>query len=111
MDIPAAQATTASFLKRFPAIGQFQRFCIRSCRENGFLRTLTQRRRAYPDISSSNFAARSHAERSATNFVIQGSAADICKIALLECSRRLASKPHLRAKLILQIHDELILGK
>lgn len=106
----AAQSMNSSFMKRFPAIGQFQRRCIRTCREKGFLRTLTDRRRSYPDISSPNFAARAHAERSATNFVIQGTAADICKMALLECCSRLVAQPQLRARLILQVHDELIWG-
>ena len=76
-------------------------------RENGYVTTLYGRRRMLPELSSSNFNVRSLGERMAMNTPIQGTAADIIKLAMVHVARRLAAEG-LRARLILQVHDELI---
>ena len=76
-------------------------------RENGYLTTYFKRRRYLPDINSSNFNVRTYAERAAMNLPLQGTSADIIKIAMINVDKRL-KKEGLKSKLILQIHDELI---
>ena len=76
-------------------------------KETGYVETLFGRRRYLPELSSSNFNLRSFGERVAMNMPIQGTAADIIKIAMIRVVHRL-EKEGLRARLILQVHDELI---
>ena len=76
-------------------------------RENGYVTTLYGRRRTLPELASSNFNVRSLGERMAMNTPIQGTAADIIKLAMVRVYRRLKAEG-LRARLILQVHDELI---
>ena len=76
-------------------------------RENGYVTTLYGRRRMLPELASSNFNMRSLGERMAMNTPIQGTAADIIKLAMVRVYRRLKAEG-LRARLILQVHDELI---
>ena len=80
---------------------------VREAKEKGYVTTLLHRRRYLPDITSRNFNLRSFAERTAMNTPIQGSAADIIKLAMINMSERL-EKEKLQAKLLLQVHDELI---
>ena len=77
-------------------------------REQGYVTTLFKRRRYLPDLKSRHFARRSFAERTAMNTPIQGTAADIIKLAMVEASRRLREEG-LQARLLLQVHDELVL--
>ncbi len=77
------------------------------CRSNGFVKTLLGRRRLVPDIKSSNFNARGQAERIAVNTPIQGSSADMIKVAMIHIARRLKEEGF-ESKMILQVHDELI---
>ena len=77
-------------------------------KENGYVTTLMGRRRELPEINSSNFNTRSFGERVAMNMPIQGSAADIIKLAMVRVHKALGDAS-LKAKLILQIHDELII--
>ncbi len=129
-----AKAFMASFLRRYPGVEMFQRATVAQCRKYGYVTTIMKRRRAYPDIKAKDMRVKSHAERSAINFAIQGSAADICKAAMVRAMGTLAEErfvlcfcvgsvvhgkvhiPHcpreskgLRASLVLQIHDELVL--
>ena len=78
-----------------------------TAREQGYVTTLFGRRRALPDINSKNFNVRSAAERIAMNTPIQGTAADIIKIAMIRVDERLR-RENLRSRLILQVHDELL---
>lgn len=103
-----ARAFMTSFLRKYKAAEAFQQSVLAQCRADGYVRTIMNRRRAYPEIRSKDFAARGHAERSAVNFAIQGSAADICKAAMVKAMHALAEQPALRATLVLQIHDELV---
>ena len=80
---------------------------VREARERGYAVTLMGRRRYLPELASSNFNVRSFGERCAMNSPIQGTAADIIKLAMVNVDKRLKEEK-LRAKLLLQVHDELI---
>lgn len=102
-----AAAYISEYFRRYPGVEVFIRETIAKAREEGFVRTLLKRRRFLPDLLSSNRNLRSFGERTAVNTPIQGSAADIIKLAMLRISRAL-EKQGLRARMILQVHDELI---
>ncbi|XP_071947423.1 DNA polymerase nu-like [Antedon mediterranea] len=104
-----AKELRSSFLAKFCLVKQFTSDCIERCRKQGFVETIFHRRRLLPNIKSSNFQERSFAERQAVNFVIQGSAADLCKSAMIQVVNKLNSRADLDAHLLLQIHDELLL--
>ena len=80
---------------------------IQEARQKGYIITLLQRRRYIPEITSRNFNIRSFAERTAMNTPIQGSAADIIKLAMINMSDRL-KREGLKTRMLLQVHDELI---
>ena len=79
---------------------------IEKAREKGYIETILNRRRYLPDINSSNSVVRGYAERNAINAPIQGSAADIIKIAMVRIYKRFKEE-NMRSKMILQVHDEL----
>ena len=81
---------------------------MKDAREKGYVTTLFGRRRPVPELSSSNFMQRSFGERVAMNSPIQGTAADVIKIAMIKVHQRL-KKEKLASKLILQVHDELLI--
>ena len=91
----------------FPAIRSFIDDTIASARENGYVETLFGRRRYLPDISSRNATVRALAERTAVNAPIQGTAADIIKMAMINVDRKM-SEAGLKSRMVLQIHDELL---
>lgn len=95
------------YLASFPGVKEYMSDIVREAKEKGYVTTLLHRRRYLPDITSRNFNLRSFAERTAMNTPIQGSAADIIKLAMINMSERL-KKEKLQAKLLLQVHDELI---
>ena len=95
------------YLASFPGVKEYMANIIRDAKEKGYVTTLLQRRRYLPEITSRNFNLRSFAERTAMNTPIQGSAADIIKLAMINMSERL-KKEQLQTKLLLQVHDELI---
>ena len=76
-------------------------------RENGYVETITGRRRYLKDIESRNAVVRGHSERNAVNATIQGSAADIIKLAMIEIDRAMRAEG-LKSKMLLQVHDELV---
>jgi len=90
----------------YPKVREFMDASIRMARENGFVETMFGRRRLLPDILSRNSVVRGNAERNAINSPIQGSAADIIKIAMIRIQEAF-EKEQLRSALILQVHDEL----
>ncbi|XP_052771079.1 uncharacterized protein LOC128210768 [Mya arenaria] len=104
-----AKAIMASFLVKFPAVGQFTKSCLEFCRKNGYTCSIFRRHRLFPNISHSNHGLRAQAERQCVNFCVQGSAADVCKAAMLKVEGALAENPNLDARLLVQIHDELLL--
>ncbi|XP_064603346.1 DNA polymerase nu-like isoform X2 [Liolophura sinensis] len=93
---------------KFPAVNFFTKKCTDFCRSNGYTCTVFKRRRLIPNITSKSPKLKAQAERQAVNFCVQGSAADICKAAMLQVERALLFRPHLKARLLLQIHDELL---
>ncbi len=92
---------------RFPCIHDFLQSCIEQAKERGYVETILHRRRSIPDIDSRNHAARQQAERLALNSVVQGSAADLIKLAMINIARRIKSENR-PSKMLLQIHDELV---
>ena len=97
-----------SYLEKFPRVKEYMGIIVEFARQKGYVTTLYGRRRYLSDINSRNFALRSFSERTALNTPIQGTAADIIKIAMIAVRDEL-KKRNMRSKLILQIHDELII--
>ena len=103
-----AAAFIQSYLDTYPGVHNYMESIKQSARESGYVETLFGRRRALPELNSKNFNLRSFGERAAMNTPIQGTAADIIKIAMLRVRDRLKAEGF-EARLILQVHDELIL--
>ena len=97
-----------SYLNRYSGVKKYMDEIVKKAKKDGFVTTILNRRRYIPEIKSSNFNVRSFGERLAMNTPIQGSAADIIKIAMVRVYKAL-KKRKLKSKLILQVHDELIL--
>ena len=95
------------YFEEFPDVKNYMDLSIQKARENEFVETLYGRRRYLKDINSRNAVMRASAERNAINAPIQGTAADIIKIAMIEISKKI-SEEKLKSKMLLQIHDELI---
>ncbi len=102
----AAQFIDAYFIN-YPGVQKFMVDIVHQAQEQGFVTTLLNRRRYIPEIHSDNRRIRDFAERTAINTPIQGSAADMIKVAMINIQRRLDEK-HLVSKMILQVHDELV---
>ena len=102
-----AKKIIEDYFANFPAISSFIEDTLTSARETGYVETIFGRRRYLPDINSKNGTVRSLAERTAVNAPIQGTSADIIKLAMINVSRRL-EKEGLQSRMILQIHDELV---
>ena len=96
-----------SYFASFPGILDWQQATLSKTREKGFGETLFGRRRYLPAIHSSNFQVRGAAEREAINMPIQGTAADIIKVAMIRIDAEMRERD-LKSRMILQVHDELI---
>jgi DNA polymerase I len=107
IDRGEAHAITAAYFARFPGVRGYIDRCLEEGRERGYVQTLLGRRRYMPDLAAKNYALRAAAEREATNAPLQGSAADLMKLAMVRIDRRLASYGN-DVTMVLQIHDELI---
>lgn len=107
LSIPPKEAgeLIAQFKKTFEGIDEYQNRCIEFAREHGYVSTILNRRRYLKDINSSNRVMHSFSERAAVNTTIQGSAADLIKVAMIRCEEVLKNY---KTKIILQIHDELL---
>ena len=103
-----AQEYIENYFKTFPGIKKFLDTTVADAKKNGYVTTLYGRRRPMPELKSSNFMQRSFGERVAMNAPIQGTAADIIKIAMNRVAGAL-EKENLKSKLILQVHDELLI--
>ena len=97
----------ARYLERFPAVRAFREEVVERAQDEGYVRTLMGRRRPIPELRSSNPNTRRLGERLAVNTVIQGTAADIIKVAMVRCQRALRERGG-KTRLVLQIHDELL---
>lgn len=96
-----------TYFKEYPGVKKYVDDSVETAREKGYVETIAHRRRYLPDIHASNFSVRSFAERTAMNTPIQGSAADIIKIAMINMQNEL-EKRQLKTRMLLQVHDELI---
>ena len=97
-----------NYFKTYPGIKTFLDTAVAHAKENGYVVTLFGRRRPVPELSSSNFMQRAFGERVAMNSPIQGTAADIMKIAMIGVNRRL-KEAKMKSRLVLQVHDELLI--
>ncbi len=95
-----------NYFLTYPAVREYMDKSVEAAREKGYIETLFGRRRYLPDITSRNAVVRGYAERNAINAPIQGTAADIIKIAMVRVARRFKEEG-IRSKMILQVHDEL----
>lgn len=103
-----AQAYIDSYFQRYPSVKGYLNSSVEAGRRQGYVTTLLKRRRYLPGLKSRNFAVRSFAARTAMNSPIQGSAADVIKLAMIDVERALQDGRH-EAELLLQVHDELVL--
>ena len=110
VDIPVdeAKAFIEAYFAKYPRVQAFRERVIAQAVQEGYVTTMFGRRRAVPELRSSNYRIRSLGERLAVNTVLQGTAADIIKVAMVTISRELERRG-LRSRLVLQVHDELIL--
>lgn len=97
----------AKYFDAYPHVKEYMNSNVEFARKNGYVSTLLGRKRYIPEINSSNFNLRSFGERAAMNMPLQGTAADVIKIAMIKVANR-TKKEGLRSRLILQVHDELI---
>jgi DNA polymerase-1 len=107
LSVKNAQEYISLYFERFPAIKQYLDSCVQTAKSNGYVSTVTGRRRYIPEISATNFNLRSFGERAAMNMPLQGSAADVMKIAMLKVDQEIA-RLALKSKIVMQIHDEII---
>ena len=103
----AAKKFIETYFESFPGVHKYMTGIVELAKKQGYVETLFHRRRYLPEINSKNYNLRSFAERTAMNSPIQGSAADIIKIAMIRMQKMLREKG-LKAKMLLQVHDELI---
>jgi DNA polymerase-1 len=103
-----AKEQMAAYFERFGGVRDYLRDVVAQARKDGYTSTILDRRRYLPDLTSDNGQRRQMAERMALNAPIQGSAADIIKLAMLNVHRRLREEG-MRSRLLLQVHDELVL--
>ena len=109
LNIPRKQAKEFidRYLEEFKGVKEYMENIVAEARQKDYVETLFYRRRYLPEIHASNFNIRSFAERTAMNSPIQGTAADILKVAMIELDREMQER-NFQAKLLLQVHDELI---
>ncbi len=107
IDVDKAKNFIDAYFERYPDVRQYLEGLVAEARENGFVTTLLGRRRYIPEINSSDMRMRQFAERTAINTPIQGSAADIIKVAMIAISDRLVKEKR-SAMMTLQVHDELV---
>ncbi|WP_418572810.1 DNA polymerase I [Intestinibacter bartlettii] len=105
--VTTAKAYIDSYFNKYPKIKEFMDEAVESATETGYATTILNRRRYIPEIKASNFIVRNQGKRFAMNAPIQGSAADIIKVAMVNVYNKLKEN-NMKSKLILQVHDELI---
>jgi len=103
-----AQDFINEYFKRFPEIKEYMNSTIKFCRKNGYVNNIFGRRIHLRNINDKNFSVRSFQERAAINAPIQGSAADIIRLAMIEIDKMIDKEKKISAKMLLQIHDELV---
>jgi DNA polymerase-1 len=109
LGIPRREAADiiAQYFERFPGVKKYMEETIVFAKEHGYVETIMKRRRYLRDINSGNAIVRGFAERNAINAPIQGSSADMIKIAMINIQREFENRK-LRSRMIMQVHDELV---
>lgn len=107
ISLKEAKAYIDDYLGSYPNVKKYMKDTVDFAKEHGYVKTMFGRRRDIPELKSSNYQTRSFGERAAMNTPVQGTAADIIKLAMINVSRRLKQE-NLKSRLILQVHDELI---
>ena len=107
VSVKEAKEYINGYLRHFSGVADYMEKMISLAKDRGYSETLFHRKRYLPELASSNHMQRAFGERVARNMPIQGTAADIIKIAMIRVDRRL-EREHMKARLILQVHDELI---
>ena len=102
-----AKAYMDAYLEKYHGVRQYMHDIVEQAKTQGYVETLWHRRRALPELKAGNYSVRSFGERVALNMPIQGTAADIIKLAMVRVHRRLREEG-LQSRLLLQVHDELI---
>ncbi|KAJ8008471.1 hypothetical protein DPEC_G00105160 [Dallia pectoralis] len=97
-----------SFLHSFREVQNFIHTTIQQCHKQGYVLSIMGRRRSFPHVNSVDWGVRMQAERQAVNFVVQASAADLCKMAMIQIFSKVSSSSSLSARLVAQLHDELL---
>ena len=105
IDVKKAKSFIEDYFERYPNVQKYLEYCIQSAKKSGKTVTMTGRERLIPDIHSSNAIVRTAAQRLAVNTPLQGSSADLIKLAMLEIDKELST---MESFLVLQVHDELI---
>jgi DNA polymerase-1 len=103
-----AEELMTTYLARFPGVKTYMDDVVACAKHDGYVTTLLNRRRPIPDLNASNYSVRQAAERVAINTPIQGSAADIMKLAMLHVAAACDAHPDLHGRLLLQVHDEVV---
>ena len=106
--VKEAKSFIARYFETYPKVKEFVDSLVKGAKKDGYVTTMFGRRRPVPELSSGNFMQRSFGERVAMNAPIQGTAADIMKIAMINVLRRLKAEG-LKSRMILQVHDELLI--
>ncbi|HIZ04680.1 MAG TPA: DNA polymerase I, partial [Candidatus Phocaeicola gallistercoris] len=106
VDRKEAKALIDGYFSNYPNVKMYMETSIQAAKEKGYIETIFKRKRFLPDINSHNAVVRGYAERNAINAPIQGSAADIIKVAMIKIYQRFQEE-NIRSKMILQVHDEL----
>ena len=106
VSVAEAKEYMDNYFATYQGVRQYMTDVVEKAKQDGYVETLLHRRRDLPEIRNSNFNLRAFGERVALNMPIQGTAADIIKIAMVNIARRLKSE-HLHAQMIMQVHDEL----
>lgn len=102
-----AKQMIEAYYETYPQLKKFMADQVKKAQELGYVETILHRKRHLKDINSANFVVRAHAERNAVNAPIQGSAADVIKLAMIKIDEKLTEQ-HLKTKMLLQVHDELL---
>jgi DNA polymerase-1 len=107
IEVDKAKEFIDAYFERYPDVRQFMEGLLEEAREKGYVTTILGRRRYVPEVNSQDMRMRQFAERTAINTPIQGSAADIIKVAMISIQEKIA-KEELFSRMILQVHDELV---
>ena len=105
LDVAQSKEFIDTYMARYPGIKKYVEATIEAARKDGYVKTLFNRVRYLPEINAKNYQIRQFAERTAINTPIQGTAADMIKVAMIDIHKKMKT---MKSKMILQVHDELV---